>query len=177
MSRKKTGINKKCFVCGKDIYIVKARIKEKNYCSIYCQTRVPWNKGMESSSETKKKISESMFQQYEEGTRDRNKITFKANETLRKRTRFRLQEGNYHKWLSSDGYYELSLPGKGKIKEHIMVWENHNGRKLPSGFHIHHKNGNKLDNRIINLELISAREHHRLHTQQIKRCEKGRFVK
>ena len=37
------------------------------------------------------------------------------------------------------------------------------GRKLDRNEHVHHLNGDKTDNRIENLELIPAREHHRQH--------------
>jgi hypothetical protein len=37
------------------------------------------------------------------------------------------------------------------------------GRKLARHEHVHHLNGDKTDNRIENLALIPAREHHRQH--------------
>ena len=43
---------------------------------------------------------------------------------------------------------------RGYVMEHIAVWEEANGRQLPNGYCIHHKNGNKSDNRIENLEAM-----------------------
>ena len=50
---------------------------------------------------------------------------------------------------------------KGYVKEHILVWVNANGA-IPTGSVIHHKNGEKDDNRLENLEMMTASEHNRL---------------
>ena len=46
---------------------------------------------------------------------------------------------------------------------HHLVWEKHYNKKVPKGYHIHHKDKNKVNNDINNLQLISASEHSRLH--------------
>lgn len=50
--------------------------------------------------------------------------------------------------------------------EHVIVWEEHNG-KVPSGYIIHHKNNNKSDNRIDNLEILDHSTHRRIHANWI----------
>ena len=63
-------------------------------------------------------------------------------------------------------------------KEHRIVWEVHHG-VIPTGYHVHHKNGNKLDNAISKLELIDPLTHKRIHAgwkivegEWIKPCKK-----
>ena len=46
---------------------------------------------------------------------------------------------------------------------HRLVWEKHHGKRVPKGYHIHHKDKNKTNNDISNLQLISASEHIKLH--------------
>lgn len=68
----------------------------------------------------------------------------------------------------SGKYHRLSL-GKdenGKrifIDEHRFVMEQYLGRKLKSNEIIHHINGNKSDNRIENLQIMTLSEHSRYH--------------
>lgn len=67
-------------------------------------------------------------------------------------------------WISTD------YP---RIRAHRWVWEQIHG-KIPKGYHIHHKNENKSDNRIENLELIERSRHIKHHFTNEKR-EKARL--
>ena len=49
-----------------------------------------------------------------------------------------------------------------KGHEHRYVWEAAHG-PIPPGYHIHHINGDKRDNRLENLTCLSASEHAKLH--------------
>jgi len=48
------------------------------------------------------------------------------------------------------------------IDEHRYVWEQAHG-PIPAGFEIHHKNEDRGDNRLENLELVEISSHRRSH--------------
>lgn len=55
-----------------------------------------------------------------------------------------------------DGYREVTVDGR-KIMEHRWVMTEQLGRALRPSETVHHKNGNRLDNRVENLELWASR--------------------
>lgn len=48
---------------------------------------------------------------------------------------------------------------------HIYIWEKANG-KVPNGYQIHHKDGNKDNNELDNLQLLTRSEHMKLHINE-----------
>lgn len=68
--------------------------------------------------------------------------------------------------ITPRGYRQFQRARKF-IYEHREVWEHHFG-PIPSGFHVHHKDGNKLNNKLENLQILSQAAHQRLHLQQRK---------
>jgi hypothetical protein len=62
----------------------------------------------------------------------------------------------------------------GYILEHRAIIENHIKRVLNPKEVVHHKNGNTKDNRLENLELLSRKEHSRMH--QLQKCPTIEFV-
>lgn len=72
--------------------------------------------------------------------------------------------------IDEDGYKLITVNGK-LVREHRYVMEQHLGRKLfgaPLEI-VHHKNGDKLDNRIENLELMTQSEHTAVHRELLVR--------
>ena len=55
-----------------------------------------------------------------------------------------------------------TYPTRNGDREHRVVWIEANG-PIPVGHHVHHRNGNITDNRLENLELLSAADHIRHH--------------
>lgn len=70
--------------------------------------------------------------------------------------------------ISKNGYRVITINNRREY-EHRLVWKQHYG-EIPKGYHIHHINGNKLDNRIENLELINLSEHEKLHAKERNFC-------
>ncbi len=53
-----------------------------------------------------------------------------------------------------------------KVRAHRWIMEQHVNRKLLPNEHVHHKNGDPLDNRMENLQILLINAHMRLHKQR-----------
>lgn len=70
------------------------------------------------------------------------------------------------------GYYLGTTKENGKRQRlHRYIWEYYNG-EIPKGYDIHHKDHNKDNNELDNLELISKSQHSRLHCQELTEEQK-----
>lgn len=70
--------------------------------------------------------------------------------------------------MNKGGYYQITSSkegNKGKLL-HRILWESFYNFEVPKGFEIHHKNGNKLDNCILNLQLINQYSHRSSHKRK-----------
>ena len=83
----------------------------------------------------------------------------------------RSQPGSLHPaWRGgtkrSNGRYKVLRPehpradGGGYVYRNIVVWEDTNKKRVPSGYQVHHLNGIKSDDRPENLVAIPARDNH-----------------
>lgn len=101
-----------------------------------------------------------------------------------RRARHLRNQRDHPRRKTSDGRYWLRfVPGRvdapsrtsragAWVLEHRLVIERQQGRHLEPDEHVHHRNGDGLDNRTENLELLSKSEHMRLHA--IDRAATGR---
>lgn len=73
--------------------------------------------------------------------------------------------------IRSDGYAQVWEPdhplamADGYVLEHRKVVHDA-GIEVPAGHHVHHVNGDKSDNRLSNLEVKAAGDHHREHVAE-----------
>ena len=87
---------------------------------------------------------------------------------------------NGGKRKTKQGYIQLLKPAHpradkaGYVMEHIAVWEDSTGFQVPPGCCIHHLNGDKADNRIENLCLMSMSAHTVYHHKGSKRTAETR---
>lgn len=102
--------------------------------------RIPWNIGKEHSPETKAKIA--------------------AKAKLRTGEKNPNWKGG--RYQNTSGYIEIRVNGRKKL-EHVYIVEQSLGRRLNRSEVVHHKNGDKTDNRIENLQVMTISEHMRHH--------------
>lgn len=60
-------------------------------------------------------------------------------------------------WISTD------YP---RIRAHAWVWITHHGEPPPHGYHIHHVDGDKSNNKIDNLQILTQSDHSRMHSKE-----------
>lgn len=95
----------------------------------------------------------------------------------------------HHRWnlgrlVSRHGYVKIRVgrghplaDPKGYAYEHLVVWCSAGRAKPGPGETLHHRNGDKSDNRLGNLELITRSAHGAMHSAQRRRDASGRFAR
>ena len=152
-----------CETCGKEFQLKSSetRVKENrvHYCSTKCR-----DEGRKTGKMIKCKNCDKEFYT----TR---------NDFCSKKCAIEYKKKNYnHKTYMENGYVVRYIDGynkKGNVKEHRYIMEQYLGRKLDPNEIVHHKDGNKLNNDINNLEVMTWGEHSKLHRKkELKNCKK-----
>jgi hypothetical protein len=72
--------------------------------------------------------------------------------------------------------YKYLQAKSGKIiREHTKVLKD-NGIEVPKGFVVHHKDGNKSNNSLSNLQVLSNREHTKLHRNCVGKPDRMSYI-
>lgn len=143
-----------CEVCGKSF--IGTRRKQR-FCSKACQLKVytyPKRKYEKNCTQCG-----NFFITYKEGTRC-------CSEECR-RLRFSHRKGHKKDVKTDNNYVSTKMLSFGrKVRMHRAIVEQSIGRKLGPNEHVHHKNKNRKDNRIENLEVVDKTEHLKMHNKK-----------
>ena len=134
-----------CEKCNVLFNVGTHRSSTAKFCSVACLKL--GLKGIRRSPRTEFKAGSSGFN---------GKHSQETKEKLRQIKKEKMPHGYLR-----DGYRIVSYFGK-QYREHRLNWILAHG-EIPVGYDVHHKNGNKLDNSLKNLELIDHAEHIKQH--------------
>lgn len=142
-----------CIQCGKE-FESRADMKCK-YCSYEC-----YHNAIRTGRKTYSRICQHCGKPYQGRTETSKYCSAKCQNLARIGKNHPLYKCGY----SMDDGYRKVLSGKGGyVKEHRRKVEEVIGRKLDSEEIIHHINGDRADNRIDNLTILTRSEHLLIH--------------
>lgn len=167
-----------CLNCGGKCTAVRRVYEKRGYgfCGHSCSQKYHMNrnhpfKGKKHTEESRRKMSEKLKGKYSLSPEAKQRQA----DAIRGEKNYRWKGG---KTRHGGGYVLINSGDKEKrqVLEHRLVMERYLGRALDPSEVIHHINGDKTDNRIENLELLSCQSEH-AKLNPIPRDGCGRFAK
>jgi hypothetical protein len=107
---------------------------------------------------------------YKLGLRKTSDIEFANRSNAKRGERSNFWNGGVS--MTTKGYKAIKNPShpransKGYVLEHILIFERETGIPVPQGCCVHHINGNKTDNRIENLCMMTHSAHTAMHNKE-----------
>jgi len=172
----RTPVNFTCQECGKPFVMMQAYLtayrkkfkRDPMYCSMDCS-----NKGRRKAADERNKFtclhcgkleirnrSSTGFRIYRQQKYCSAECKSAAQETV---AFARFNSGDIRRHIKRHGYVYVSLPAlanggkRGEMLEHRFVMEQKLGRKLLESETVHHRDGDRANNAITNLELFDSR--------------------
>lgn len=160
MQSRKLNITKKCRVCKKSFHPWSSK---GVLCSLKCKYK--------ENSIRQRQVALTDNPVHKPGVTEKIQATKRKNGTLY----YGKDHCNYKNgfYINQNGYKVIqSVKGTASAKkyEHRMVMEDFLGRKLSASEIVHHINGDKLDNRLENLELTTRSEHIGTHRKELEKA-------
>ena len=154
--------NKKCPICLKDFYVrpgYEMKLKNPAACSTSCANRLRSHDQLYTPQAIAKRVDKMKGEKNPAWSGGRYIEPKKGYVMIRKPDHHRARQNGY-------------------VLEHILVMEKVLNRELKKGEEIHHRNGDRTDNRPENLELFSNhKDHFELHLPLVAKypnCKCGR---
>lgn len=166
--KKTTHIESECIICGKKYEVAKSRYNGKfirhKCCSDNCYKKYKKNIELEWRNKNTYICLNCgiTFIGIRNGKTNLKFCTQECSKIFMKgENSFAFKNG----WTINSAGYRCIKVGNKYLYEHRIVMEEFLNRKLKKDEVVHHKDKNKLNNCIENLQLMTKKEHDRLHTE------------
>lgn len=149
VSKQRTAVACSCPVCGRQFTRKPAELRAVNYCSRSCSAKANMTLSPIPKGERRGRSTE-----FKKGVRS---STWQPVGTVRHRT----HRGVVRAWV------KVAEPNVWRLRA-VVTWEAAHGPLPSSGYVVHHRNRNALDDRLENLQELTRAQHLSEHRQEIR---------